>query len=222
MSRKWSRFEVPDGNFSIPQKENSMKNALVVLLAVCLPITVWGQETRLPLKESQRYAELCVDHIGNPYGGQITTKVDPKKPCAELGEGGGAMVIPDAKLTKESIAKLGTDVIPVGQLWLRKWHYVVKGKTVSRNQVRKVTVLIDEKNRPMSLFLLGIRKGNTAPELVIFGQKNEPLQILPLKKLDLIQELPLEMEWQRGDNQIDSLRLHILGRFQTVLHVTRN
>ena len=39
--------------------------------------------------------------------------VDPDKPCAERGEGGGAMVIPDKKLTEKVVAGAGNEVVPV-------------------------------------------------------------------------------------------------------------
>ena len=41
------------------------------------------------------------------------------------------------------------------------------------------------------------------------------------KKVDFVQELPLELEWRRGEKDVDSLLLTVVGRYQAVLPVTR-
>jgi hypothetical protein len=132
------------------------------------------------------------------------------------------MVIPDKKLSKEALRKAGKEVIPVGQLWLRKWTVVAGGKPVPDDKLRILTVNLDDKDRPMPLLLLGLRKkGDKDADLVVYAKDSEPLQVLALQKLDLIQDLPVELEWKRGEKDADTLTLNILGRYQAVLTVTR-
>jgi hypothetical protein len=55
-------------------------------------------------------------------------------------------------------------------------------------------------DRPMPLLLVGVRrKGDKELELVVYGKDSEPLLTLPLKRVDFIQELPVELEWLLGD-----------------------
>ena len=61
--------------------------------------------------------------------------------------------------------------------------------------------------------------GTSSP--VVYAKDSEPLQVLALQKLDLIQDLPVELEWKRGEKDADTLTLNILGRYQAVLTVTR-
>lgn len=199
-----------------------MKKLPVIVCLFALVSAALAQENRLPQKEAQRYAKLCVDQTGTPYSGQLTTDVNVQKACAERGEGGGAMVIPDKKLSEKSLQQAGKDIVPVGELWLRKWTLVVKGKAVPKKKLRMLTLNIDDKDRPMSLFLLGLRRaGAKNLELVVYAKDNKPLQVLPLKKLGILQNLPLELEWQRGEKQADPLALKVLGKYQTTLKITR-
>src|SRR5262249_7405252 len=110
----------------------------------------------------------------------------------------------------------------VGQVWLRKWTVVVGGKPVAEDKLRVVKVKVDDKDRPMPLLLVGVRKkGEKDFELVAYGKDTDPLLTLPLKPVDFIQESPVELEWQRGQKESDPLTLTVLGRYQAVLPVTR-
>jgi hypothetical protein len=179
-------------------------------------------QDRLPQDEARRYARPCAEQAATLTDAQLSMSVDPEKPCALRGEGGGAMIIPDKKLSEEALRKAGEEVIPVGQLWLRKWTVVVGGKAVPDDRLRILTVNLDDKDRPMPLLLLGLRKkGDKDAELVVYAKDSEPLQVLALQKLDLIQDLPVELEWKRGEKDADTLTVKILGRYQAVLTVMR-
>jgi hypothetical protein len=194
--------------------------AAVICFAVLVGL-VAGQD-RLPQEEAQRYAKVCVEQLGSLADAQVETDVDPEKAVAVRGEGGGAMVIPDKKLSKEKLAKAGKDVVPVGQVWLRKWTVVASGKPVAEDKLRVVTVNVDDKDRPMPLLLVGVRrKGERALELVAYGKDADPVLTVPLKPVDFIQESPVELEWRRGEKEADSLTLTVLGKYQAILPVTR-
>lgn len=195
----------------------------VALLALLAGIVTAQSANRLPQEEAKGYAKPCVERAATVVtDAQISMDVDPDKPCAERGEGGGAMVVPDKKLTEKALAGVGNDVVPVGQLWLRKWTLVAKGKPVANDKLRIITVTIEDNERPLPLFLLGVRKKDEKDlELVIYAKNSEPLQVVPLKKLETASSQPLELEWSRGDKDADNLTLNVLGKYQTVLKIAR-
>jgi hypothetical protein len=198
-----------------------MKLLLTGVWVALIGVSQGGQD-RLPLDEAQRYAKVCVELLGSLTDTPINLDVDVEKPCAVRGEGGGAMIVPDKSLSKERLAKLGQDVVPVGQLWLRKWTPVVAGKPVAKDRLRVVTLRVDDKDRPMPLLLLGVRKhGDKGLELVGYARDSEPILALPLKRIEFIQALPVELEWQRGDKNADSLTLSVLGQYKAVLPIAR-
>jgi hypothetical protein len=196
-----------------------MKSMIVAAsLAVCL---AYSDSNRLSPDEARGYAKACVAQVGDLGDAQIPVNPNPEKPCAVRGEGGGAMVIPDRKLTGEKVRGPIKGVVPLGQLWLRKWTVVAGGKPVPDDRLRIVTVNLDDKDRPMPLLLLGLRqKGKKGLELVGYARGTAPVLVVPLKDLGVIQEEPLVLEWSRGEKRIDSLTLNILGKYQAVIPIT--
>lgn len=176
-----------------------------------------AQETRLPQDETRRFAKLCVEQT-MLADAQLKFDVDPDKACAERGEGGGAMVVPAKNL---SVEKLGSDVVPIGQLWLRKWTAVIDGKAAPKERVRMMSIRIDDKNRPMPLFLLGLRQKNGKEELVVFAKNFEPFQVLPATKIEQIPTLPVEIEWKAGEKNLDTLTITVAGKVRATMLVTR-
>jgi hypothetical protein len=74
----------------------------------------------------------------------------------------------------------------------------------------------------MPLLLLGVRaKGEKGLELVVYAKENEPVVVVPLKKVDFVQDMPLNMEWQRGEKQVDPLTMTVFGKYQAILPITR-
>src|SRR5436309_5322102 len=113
-----------------------------VVAAVCFAgfVGLVSAQDRLPHDEARRYARACVEQLGSPSDAQVSTEVDPEKACAVRGEGGGAMAIPDRRLSHDKLARAGRDVVPLGQVWLRKWTVVAEGKPVPKDRLRIVTV----------------------------------------------------------------------------------
>src|SRR5205085_473570 len=113
-----------------------------------------ARQDRLPLDEARGYAKACVEQAAALLSdAPLKMELDPEKPCAVRGEGGGAMAVPDKNLSAETLAKAGKEVIPVGQLWFRKWTVVVDGQPAPNDKLRILTVRVDEKDRPMPVFL---------------------------------------------------------------------
>jgi hypothetical protein len=197
-----------------------MKSLVVGGWLALLVGPVAGQD-RLPQEEARRYAKACVEQLGRLGDAPLETDVDPDKAVAVRGEGGGAMVVPDKRLAKEQLAKAGQGVVPIGQLWLRKWTVVAGGQAVPNDKLRVVTVLLDDQDRPLPL-LLGVRKkGKAGLELVAYAKDSEPLLVVPLKPVEFVQDLPLDLAWQRGEKNVDPLTLSVFGKYQAVLPITR-
>ena len=137
-----------------------------------------AQNNRLTKEEARQCAKLCVEQAVLADC-QIETDVDPNEACAERGERGGAMVIPDKRLSAEMLHKTEKAVTPLGQLWLRKWTTVVESKATPKEKLRVMRINIEDKVRPMPLFLLGIRRTGKEMELelVVYGKDSEPLQM---------------------------------------------
>ena len=198
----------------IPVQKLTAAALLLPLLGVAAP-----RQDRLPHDEARGYAKACAEQAATFLpDAQIKMDVDAEKPCAVRGEGGGAMVIPDKNLSPETLHQAGKDVSPVGQLWFRKWTVVADGKATPNDKLRIVTVNLDNQDRPMPLFLLGVRQAKSL-ELVIYAKDSAPLLVLPLTKLETVQERPVALDWRRGDKGKDALVLSLLGKYQAELTI---
>lgn len=192
-----------------------------MVAALALLFAAQSDPNRLPPEEAKGYAKLCVEQV-NLTDAQIGMAVDAEKPCAVRGEGGGAMLIPDKSVSVKLLQNTGKEIVPLGQLWLRKWRPAIDGKLVPDDKLRIVAIKIDDKDRPMPLLLLGVRKKDEKDlELVVYAKAIEPLMVLPMKPAQFVQELPVEVKWERGENTVDALTLTILGKYQAVVPVGR-
>ncbi len=192
------------------------------LLLLGLAVVGFSDPNRLPQDDTLRYAKFCLDQLGQLNDVQLAMTVDLVQACAIRAEGGGAMVIPDQKLSAAALGQAGKELVPVGQLWLRKWTPALQGKVVPDDKLRIVTINIENKNRPMPLFFLGARQIQGKMELVVFAKDAEPFLVLPLRKVASKQELPLAVAWDRGAKDIDDLTLTIVGQYQAVLTIARS
>jgi len=195
--------------------------SLAIGIALTLGSAIAFDPNRLPQEEARGYAKLCVEQASTLTDLPFKTDVDVEKPCAVRGEGGGAMIVPEKGLSADRLRKTGKEVTPLGQLWLRKWTLVVGGKPVPDDRLRIVTVKVEEKDRPMPLFLVGVRqKDDKSLELVVYARDSEPLLTLPLKGAEEGVDLPLELEWKRGEKkEPDTLTLSVLGKYRAVLPI---
>ena len=140
---------------------------------------------RLDRPEALRIACLVAANLKQLQATPIPTDVDLKYVQA-LHEGEyGAMILPEAKLTADSIAKAGAEPASLGQLWLRKLSPVVDGEGVAADKLRLAKVQTgEEEETAVQLTLAVRRKGDAAPELLIYGKDKTPLLTVPLKPLD--------------------------------------
>ena len=152
--------------------------------------------------------------------GPITTDVDLKQPVAVRDGDYGAMVLPEAKLTEQAIAKAGEHVVSVGQLWLYRLTPTRNGVAVPGSQLRTVNVETDGDSAAVVQCPLGAESdGSGGVSLLLYGKDKSPLLKLPLKKIEGPQQPPIAMNAERTDDA-GQITLKILGRYQATFGVT--
>lgn len=191
------------------------------LFAMCLA-TLTGAllaQERIPSEEALRIARVLTEHSAKLDKLPLKVDVDADKAFALRKGEVAAMVIPDKKLSDDALAKTGKELTPLGQLWFRKLTPFVDSKRTPNDRLRIVAVSADGQDHSLPLFLLGMRKKAEDLELVVYAKDKEPLVVLPLRKVDSKQELPIEFAAEKGDNQTGLLTFTILGKYQAKLSV---
>jgi hypothetical protein len=175
-------------------------------------------QDRIPQDEARGYARALTDVAKKVDDAPIKLEADPEKPVGIRHDEHGLMVIPAKGLSAEALAKADKEVVPVGQLWLRKLTPVVADQPVADDKLRGLPVTIDGNEVRLSLCLLGAKKTAAGDwELLVYGKDKEPLARLPLKATDGAQDLPIELEGKRNDNGTGSLTIKVLGKHEATL-----
>jgi len=197
-----------------------MKPVTVIVSLMLFVGVAQAQPERIPPEEAQKYAKLFVESAGKLDGPQIKMEVDTDKPYAFKAKKHGAMVLPDKKLSADVLAKAGKELVPLGQLWLVRMTLVAADQPTPADKLRLVKVTVNNEDHQMPLLLLGVRKNaKDELELVVYAKDKEPLLTVPLEKKEIQQELPLELEAKKGDNNRAQILLNILGKYQATLIV---
>lgn len=190
-------------------------------LALLSAVQLANAQEQIPRKEALKIAFVLTADPTTLEGTPIPTDVDVKRPVAVKEGDYGAMVLPEAKLSADAIAKAGDKVLPLGQLWLHKLTPMRDGQAVSKDQLRLVVLETGEGSATGVQCALGVKaNGSGDLELLVYGKANTPVVKVPLKKAENQQQLPITMTAERTDDA-GKITLKILGRYQAIVPVTQ-
>lgn len=200
----------------------TMKPFLILLaLFALLPARTIRAQEQLSRKEALKYTfAICAD-LKNLQSTGITTDVDVKRPTGVKAGGAGAMVLPEAKLSAEAIAKAGDQVVPVGQLWLYRLTPMRDGKGVPSDLLHLVNVESEQQQSATVVqCALGVKAGADGLELNLYGKGKAPLLTVPLKRTESQSpSSPIAISAERiGDS--GKLTLNILGKYEAAVMAT--
>ena len=197
----------------------SISTLLVLGAALAGPGSASAQQI-LPREEALKYASVAA--LLAPPAAQLPLRVDAdlKQPVAGHDEDYGVLLLPDARLSAAALEKVGAEVVPIGQLWLRKLTPMVDGAAVGESRLLLVNVRHEGESARVPLCLLGARRTSAGTlELVVYGKGTEPLTRVELRKAPRSQSLPLEISAER-DYDRGRLTLHVAGQYAATLSVT--
>jgi hypothetical protein len=196
-----------------------MKHTLLTLTLLSTLALASAQE-KLSREESLRYAFVLAGDLKQLQATPIPTDVDVKQPVAVRDGDFGGMVLPEAKLTTDAIAKAGEKVVPIGQVWLLKLTPMQDGDAVGASKLRMVTLTHEGDQVKVAQCALGVqRNGSGSLELLVFGKDKEPVVRVPLKTMDAKQDVPIDLSAER-ESDSGKVTLKILGKYTATISVT--
>ena len=198
---------------------NIMKKS-ILLAALAATLAAAQAQQSVPRDELLKVAFMVSLDLKQMLNTPIPTDPDVKRPVAVREGDHGAMVLPETKLSADTFAKAGQEVLPLGQLWLRKLTPQCDGQAAKPEKLRVVTVETGDRSEAAVLCALGLRKGAEGKlELLVFGKDKEPLLRAPLKAISVPQENPIELAAElQGDGA--RLTLRFAGKYEASLTVT--
>ena len=197
-----------------------MKHTLLTLTILSTLALASAQE-KLSREETLRYAFVVAGDLKQLQATPIPTDVDVKQPVAVRDGDFGGMVLPEAKLSADAIAKAGEKVVPIGQVWLLKLAPMKDGEAVAASKLRMVTLTHEGDQVKVSQCALGVQKnGSGTLELLVFGKDKEPVVKVPLKTMDAKQDVPIDLSAER-ESDSGKVTLNILGKYTATVAVTQ-
>jgi len=194
------------------------------LAALALLTAVSFAQEVVPLEQAQRSARKVTDVLGTPADVPFATEVDVTKPQAIKAGKAGLLVIPDKKLTLETLGGAGESITPIGQLWMLNISLGKNGEPAPNDKIRFLNVADGDRNLQVQLYFVGAEKNASGQlDLVIFAKDKEPFVRVPLNKADAAaaQELPIEISGRKDDDKTGTLSLRVLGQYVADLTVKR-
>ncbi len=197
-----------------------MKALLALAATLTLAAAFADEITATPLDEAQKAAHKVSASAPSLADAPIAIDADLDKPHLIKGtSGGGAMIIPDKKLTAETLAAAGGTPVPVGQLWMLKATIAENGHPLAEDKTRRVVVEDGDKEIRLQLFLLGAAKNAQGTlDLIVFAKDKTPLLRVPLEKgASASQQLPGELSGRKYDEDSVTLTVSLAGQYQARL-----
>jgi len=194
-----------------------MKHLVAVAALVAVVNLVAAQE-KVPEDHAQAIARLLVKHSADVKA-PMKIEVEEDKPYALKDGDYGALVLPAKKLSAEVIDKAGKDVVPIAQFWMKQLTPIASGKALANDKLQLVKVKTDDQELQVTMYWIGVRKGDKGLEAVIYAKDKEPILVAPLEKADSKQTNPIEFEAKKGD-YIATLIFTCSGKYRFAFDIT--
>lgn len=199
-----------------------MRIPLLLCLSVLASLTLRAQDP-LPRAEAVRFAALLNLDLEKLKDTPIPTDADVKRPFGIRADKRGGLLVPEAKLSIQTLAKAAKEIVPVGQLWLAGVVPQRGSEAVPKSELKLVTVEHEGREVTLPLCVLGVRRTEAGElELLVFGKGRDPLLKLPLKKLasgPREAAAPLEFTAERAAEGA-KITLLVVGAFEATFEVT--
>ena len=200
-----------------------MKRTLTSLLLLALVRSASAQEIA-PADVAHKAAVKLQAALGPLADAPLSIDADAEKPSLlKAGDSAGILIVPDKKLRAASLPGTGSEIVPLGQLWMRKLTLVSDAAPVAASKLRSVTVSDDGKETAVVLFLVGVgRNAGGQPELVVFSKDKEPVLRAPIESINGEKhDTPVTLSGRKSGESAGLLTLDILGRYRAELTVTK-
>jgi len=193
----------------------------IILLAAALAALTSAQaQEKISREEGLKYAFVAAANLQQMLNTPIPTDPDVKRPVGVKDGEYGGMVLPESKLSPETFAKAGKEVIPVGQMWMHKLAPMNAGQVVPAAKLRMVHLSAEGSEADVPCCALGVAKGaNGELELLIYGKASEPVTRVPLKAISKPQDSPIEISAERKDDG-GLITLRFVGKYEASFMVT--
>lgn len=184
------------------------------ILALQLATGLFAQVAIAPREDSQKAALQLNNAVGKLNDAPFKLELDILNAFALKAGQAAILVVPVHSLKSRIETADDGDLIPAGQLWL---HQVVPdhdGKPAAKDRLRLVEASEAGGEARIAMFHLAIQMRDSQSELLVYGIGPEPLINLPLRKMTVPQEAPIELDGKKRDETSGELSIYLGDHFE--------
>jgi hypothetical protein len=177
----------------------------------------------VPLDKAQNVARKIMADASTQTDLPFAMELDVEKPAALKGGKGGLLVIPDKKLTAETLANATKESKPLGQLWMHHVVPSIAGSAPDAAKLRSHEFTENGETKRVEVYFLSINKDDAgALTLALTAKGKEPLIKVPLVKTDAAASTtPVAVTGHKEDDNSGVLVLTVFGSYKADITVTR-
>jgi len=176
---------------------------------------------KIPAEQLQKAAAKLFENHDQIKDAQLKIKPDAEKGDGFKAGDLASVVFLDKGLKAEKLDKAGTNVVPLGHLYLKGLSPARDDKATENDRMH--ILMIDDKGAAQRIWLcqLGVQKRDGKLELVLYGSEKKPLFSVQLKKRDAGSDAPVELIGEKEDGDNASLILDVLGKYRAIIPVKK-
>ena len=192
-----------------------------LLIATC---AIAAEIQQMPAEQVAKIARVVAEALGSPSDVPFAVDADADKSAGIKGGGeSGLVLIPDRKLTAETVANAGKEVTPLGQLWMRNVVPAVNNAAADPARLRTVNVRDGDREAKVEVYFLGVSKTEAGTvELGLYAKEKEPLVKIPLVKTDAAASTtPVALDGHKEGENTGVLVVTVFGSYKADVTVTK-
>lgn len=197
--------------------------SIFTILAVTITTTFAVEIEPIPSEEVGKVARKIISQYGVPADAPMATEVDTEKAVGIKGGQAGLVVMPDKKLTAESLGAATEKPAAIGQLWMHKVVPVVSGTAPAAAKLRTVEFGENENRKSVEVYYLSVSKTSAGSlEMALTGRDKEPLVKVPLVKTDAAAStVPMAVTASKEGEHTGVLVLSLFGSYKADISITK-
>lgn len=200
------------------------RGMLVALCTVCW-IVPWAEAQEVDaLDESKalKVARLCVEASRGLADLPVEVTPSVEDAVGIEGDKRAALVIPDAKLSVESIAAIGEgEIMPAGVMFLHRLAPLVVERALAERRQRVLTVSEGGQQAAISMWPLAVGKVGGQPVLLVYASGASPAIVTTLVMTDAASSHNVTLAAERAGDQRAAFVITVAGSYRAAIPVTR-
>jgi hypothetical protein len=155
--------------YQFQQKAKFMKTFPIILFLVWAGMA--SAQEPIAQEKLEKVVQRLVERATDQENLPLAIEASAEKAVGMTIKDYGSVAIPDRGLTKESLLKVGKEIVPVGQLWMTNLVPMAEGKPLPNEKLRAIKVSIQNEAHTVQRLLLGFLLAQTGVDGVHCAQQ---------------------------------------------------